>query len=140
MILAIDPGETTGIAACMTSYDTCTLTTHEEVWDYVELMGVGPDHNQIVIERFISQAHLSKYGLRTIELIGGVKALAWQKKIPIALQTPAQRIPFEPRAREILKAVHKKYITDHEVSALAHLLCWRYKNDNTFVLENNYAF
>jgi hypothetical protein len=132
MILAIDPGVTTGIAFKLDgiSKQTCTLTSPQEVWDMVKMY----NWKHVVIERFAAQT-ISKYGLHTVEIIGGVKALCYASGMQLTVQTPYQRKPFIEKAKKLLRSQPHE---DHEVDALAHLLAWEY-NSATRTIPNKVA-
>lgn len=118
--MAIDPGGTTGIAIkTPNGYHTSVCKTDEELWE----LFVSPP--SLVIIEWFSAELISKYGLSTVELVGGVKALCWSKNIPLIRHVPQERIAFIKPAKEILKALgYRREI--HEVDALAHLLSWEY--------------
>jgi len=78
----------------------------------------------VVIENFVTMGYMSKYGLETVELVGAVKTIAWQRKLPLVRQAPGVRLPFERQAMALFKARKQTQYTDHEVSALSHLLCY----------------
>jgi hypothetical protein len=118
ILIAIDPGITSGVAIKVgTKYDTCVAHTGAELWEFIR------DYNfeTVIIEQFSTSSLISKFGLRTAELVGGVEALCWLKNIPIVRRMPAQRIPFLRRAALMLRDTA---IVEHQQDALAHLLAW----------------
>lgn len=118
IILSIDPGGTTGIAIKTDGrYTTCVCKSDEELW---ELFRNTPD--VVIIENFVAEL-ISKYGLSTVQLVGGVKALCWTKRIPLIVHPPQKRKAFLEQAKEILSKDHREI---HEVDALAHLLAYEY--------------
>lgn len=122
-ILCLDPGITTGVAYIYTGEipKTDALKTHEEVYLLVD--SIHAHHggwNHVVIEQFSTDNMISKYGLRTVELVGAVEVLCWLRGIPFHRRVPMQRKPFLLRAERYLK--DKKGRVDHEVDALAHLI------------------
>lgn len=136
-IISIDPGGTTGIAIRMPDNTINTMalassrgsiTAAEELWELV------PSATQIVIERFATSGLISRYGLATVELVGGVKALCHHLKIPLAVRMPQQRRAFQHLAYSSLSQLGLKRsdtgnagtFTVHEEDALAHLLAWEY--------------
>lgn len=148
MIIAIDPGQSTGIAIktdndyiVENQYVTKVLKhelnqhTAEQVWnlliDVFEDSQSGSKTNdvvtwygiEVVIERFATSGVLSKYGAETIEIVGGVKALCQLYEIPIFVHQPQTRYPFQQQAKEMLST--KKHVI-HEEDALAHLLAFEY--------------
>lgn len=138
MIIAVDPGQHTGVA----------MRFDNDAWGTV-LADKVPDANErldmilsllrdclekgtcttVVIENFKTMGYLSKYGIETIELIGAIKGLCYLYAIPIARQDPQHRLPFERQATVLLKERSRTLnipTSDHEVSALAHLLRYEY--------------
>lgn len=118
-IVAIDPGGTTGIAVTVDGkeFNTCTYTTPEEVWSLVNLDPV----DTVVIERFQTSDYLSKYGLLTIEIVGGVMGICHILGKRLVIHTPVQRYSQQDIA--------KRYLLDkgipfaiHEEDALSHML------------------
>ena len=133
MLLAIDPGGTTGYAVRFNSGSTVTSTTTdpEQVWGLVRDAGRSAG-STVIIERFATAGMLSRYGLHTIELVGGVRALCWAYSIKLVERQPQQRKAWQKQAEELLRAQRRKRggCTDgrtymiHEEDALAHLLAW----------------
>lgn len=118
-IVSIDPGGTSGIAVTVDGkeFNTCTYTTPEEVWDLVKL----PSVDRVVIERFQTSDYLSKYGLLTIEIVGGVKALCYTLNKPLIVHTPVQRYSQMDIARQYLLEKGLPFM-DHELDSLAHMM------------------
>jgi hypothetical protein len=118
ILIAIDPGITSGVAIKVNgTYQTCVAHSGAELWEFIR------DYNfsTVIIEQFATSSLISKFGLRTAELVGGVEALCWLKNIPIVRRMPAQRIPFLRKAALLLKDTA---IVEHQQDALAHLLAW----------------
>lgn len=143
MILSIDPGLSTGLAARLDNghWWTDTVVGSEEAFKYVVGLITNLKPNKVVIEHFSTMQYLSKYGIETIELIGAIKGACAVHNVPLYRQTPLTRKPKEQEATAMLKErkqqlggsietkvtgtaaiVIKPGYTDHEVSALAHLL------------------
>lgn len=122
-VVAIDPGGTSGVA--VRGRDGTILTTActrpEEVYDIVSTPGV----EQVVIERFAATL-ISKYGLHTVRIVGGVYALCWKLNIPYLEHAPTDRYPFKKEARAILKG---RRVVIHEIEALEHLLRWEFDDE-----------
>jgi len=123
MIISIDPGKTTGIAFKLTDgiYRTIEAETQEDVWGYI--YGYPTALKTVVIEQFVTGGRISKYGLATVELVGGVKALCHHLGIGCVVHTPGMRMAFIHEAKAL-----KVTQGPHELDALAHLL--RYEHDN----------
>lgn len=120
-ILAIDPGGTTGIAVKDRGdqYNTFVCKDEEELW---ELFRSPP--TLVIIENFVAEL-ISKYGLYTVQLVGGVKALCYLHNIPLVIQMPQKRIAFVKEAKQKLKDQGYRFEI-HEADALAHLLAYEY--------------
>lgn len=136
MIVAIDPGQNVGLAVRFdnTNWGTLTIEKVPDADDRFDLLLAtlteqfdrGPCE-MVVVESFKTMSrYLSKYGLETIELVGAIRALCWQRGVSVTLQMPIQRKPWENTAAAMVKA-RKRPATDHEVSALSHLLAYEYR-------------
>lgn len=120
-VLALDVGVKTGAALYQedentTSYQTFTFDSMDEVWDFVWF-----NNWDYVIHESFQAVMISGYGLHTVQLIGGIKALCSRKGIKSISQVPQARLSRINDALEILKAKRQPY-TKHELDALAHLL------------------
>jgi hypothetical protein len=117
-ILAFDPGISTGVAL-RANGEIITTTIHlDDVNKIYDFFKYEPE--VVIIERFAC-IRISSYGLRTVELVGALKALSYIHGIKPVMHAPQHRTAFIIPARQLLKGVLHK--TDHEVDALAHLLC-----------------
>jgi len=84
------------------------------------------DH--VICENFLAQ-NISHYGILTVRIVGGIEAICLALGIPLTIQQNVMRVPYKPRAVELMKEVYgKKHPRDHEMDALAHMLCWEAKN------------
>lgn len=127
-VLGVDPGGTTGIAlACVNEhtkeaiYTSASCTTKEEAWAFVNNALTA-----VVIEQFDANL-ISKYGLHTVEIVGGFEALCFANGVPIMRDTPQQRRPYLEIARTII--INGTYYRNrHEVDAMSHVLHWLYHN------------
>lgn len=128
MILAIDPGESTGLAwqDGGTNYKTTVAPTHEAVYQAIQKL--APDI--IIVEWFITGQRLNYYSRRTIELCGACEALAYVTGAKLIKHTPKTRYPGMDEAERILIAQRgprgttqkgRGVWTDHEQDALGHL-------------------
>lgn len=133
MILAVDPGQNTGVAFRLDNGNWFTLTvekmpTADDRFDLTlsTLVEQFQKHTctVLVIERFTSMSrYLSKFGIETIELVGAIRAICYVHGVHVALQMPGHRMGMVGEATKLLKERKRPY-TDHEVSALAHLLAY----------------
>lgn len=129
MHLAVDPGLNTGIAFRFNNqaWGTLTIPNMPDAAERLQLVldtileRVSDGCDGIVIEAFVTMGYLSKYGIETIELVGALKAVCKIYSVPFAKQMPIQRMSMERTAHDMLKSRGGRF-TDHEVSALAHLL------------------
>lgn len=132
-LIAIDPGGTTGIAVKMAAadhYATSTETSPEKVWQL--LTACLWDH--VIVEKFATGGRISKYGLDTVEIVGGIRALCHTLRFPISLRQPTQRYAWQETAKDYLKSQGTHHVI-HEIEALAHLMAWQDKYDTTFALR-----
>lgn len=125
LVIAIDPGGTTGIALRGTNtgmkYLTCTTSTLEELVDFLW----NQDITHLVVENFQAQT-ISKWGLYTVRLVGVCQTIAHIKHAKYVLHIPQDRYPFQQEAKALLEG--RKTVI-HEEDALAHLL--RFEHDET---------
>ena len=135
MLITVDPGQNVGMALRFDNGNWGTLTVEKvpsgaDRFDMVlstlvELVDKYAP-KVIVIESFKTMSrYVSTYGLETLELIGAVRAVAYLRETPVVMQSPQERVFMEGDAKGLLKERNKRY-TDHEVSALAHLLAYEY--------------
>lgn len=132
-IVGIDPGVSTGIAIATLwdntsgtrtlhyNYFSATCTEPEQVWAYIR-----PPVDVVIMERFNAQL-ISKYGLHTVRIIGGVQALCAEHEIQLVEDTPQQRKAYLSYARTkiALPTAHDgntKHDQRHEVDAMAHVI------------------
>lgn len=126
-ILAFDPGVTTGMAYKMPdgSYMTVALGQYAEidVWD-----SITPSIDLVLYEEF-KATDISKYGLYTVRLIGGILAICHKLEIKVQKQQPQQRRSFIPYARQHIKETKGDTYVIHEVDALSHIFFYEYRNN-----------
>lgn len=135
-ILGIDPGVSTGIAIAHFAsskwhFITSTHTDVETVWELVDV-----PVEVVVCERFSAQL-ISKYGLHTVDLIGGIKALAWLHGVQYIEHTPTQRKPFieYARSRVAPDPDMTRHDQRHEIDALSHVIRYMYHHQYITSLE-----
>lgn len=143
MIMSIDPGINTGIAYRFDNEALGTLTVEKppdetvEAWDrsMLDIISfiVGHKPSTVVIESFLGIQMQSKYGIETMELIGAVRGCCLSMGIMLVKQPPAYRMTSVPMAKDILQLMKERFnkpYTNHEVSALSHLLAYERKLAN----------
>lgn len=126
LILAIDPGGSTGIAVRFPDgqFQTNTLTDPADLWDFFK-PAVKPQ--VCVFEMFSTAGRVDKYMIYTIELVGGLRAITYALGIRSYVHVPSKRYPWLAQAEALLKG---KGHTRHEVDALAHLLAYEGRRPN----------
>lgn len=117
-ILAIDPGGTTGVATRMPNGRIIAGAFKEHTDIYAMLSNV----DEVVIEGFYTAGRISRDGLHTVRIVGGVQALCWYLNKPCCLHMPHTRKPFIAQARALLG----RGVTPHEIDATAHLLAYEH--------------
>lgn len=131
LVLAIDPGaRNIGMAFRIAGiYTTNKGEVPSDLYDFWS--GRRPD--VVIVETFAADA-INTYGLQTVEMVGGVKALCYTYGVPVVQHHPQYRRAFLDIAdnvlREILKRDNRKGIDNHERDALAHLLAWEKLQEN----------
>jgi hypothetical protein len=121
--MSIDPGGTNGLAFRLVDKTFFTAKTRYPETLYAIIEQYIPQH--IIIETFQTSGRISSFGLATVEIVGGVKALCHSLKIPIAPHFPQKRKAYLSTAYSMLLAKGNKFVV-HEQDALAHLLAWEY--------------
>lgn len=117
VIIAIDPGITTGVATCIKGkYKVMEIKPYVNVWQYLNIF----PWEQVICENFTA-TDISKYGIITVRIIGGIEEICIRKEVPLTIQQNIMRIPYIPRAVEIIGKLPR----DHRKDALAHLLRWQ---------------
>ena len=118
--MAIDPGPHTGIAVREFDGSAVTYMTEDrnELWRLIQLY--NPQH--LACETFYTGGRVDIHMIRTIEVVGGVKAACAVLGIAYHMQEPQMRKSFLDEAK-----VMGKRSWEHEYDALAHLLCLEYR-------------
>ncbi len=123
-IISIDPGGTTGLAVSVGGeVATCTETDPEIVWSMCQRFDV------IVIERFATSGMMSRYGLWTIELVGGVRAIAYLHNKQLFIHSPQERYAYQQIAHKMLLDRKVPFVI-HEEDSTAHMLAYMERKDD----------
>ena len=127
--MAIDPGGTSGLAFRMLDGQilTAKAQTLEQVLDY--FLGDIQKPEQVVLEEWTYfTSHVTPEGNHTADICAAIRGVCYVLKIPLALRSPAMRIPQQKIAETWYRKAHNKKtlykIDSHECDALAHLLAW----------------
>lgn len=121
-VVSIDPGNHLGYAIKDLTNDSYQVgMLHEDL--ETSFLLFKPPTICVVMETFYTSGNISSYGIYTIEVIGGIKALCWHYHIPVIMHAPQRRRPYIARARAWCKQNRAKHI-EHEMDALAHLYCY----------------
>lgn len=116
IVFAIDPGITTGLAWKIHGiYKVAVAKDVRQVWEFIV---TKPD--LVLVEQFQS-TQISKYGLRTVELVGAVEALCWHLDIKCIRRVPQHMgIGVAPAVRW-LRAEGLPFL-EHDKDALSHIM------------------
>src|SRR5262245_57026224 len=99
VIMAIDPGGSTGVAFKIdNNYHTCTITDPKELWDL--LKNFKPD--KVAFESFATGGQVDRNMIGTMELVGSIHGICYVLGIEFYGQQPQARRSFIPPARRIL--------------------------------------
>jgi hypothetical protein len=137
VVMGIDPGVSTGVALAYfnphTGWQYLTSTHKEvsEVWEFIQF-----PIKVLIVEEFSAQL-ISKYGIHTVEVVGGVIALAWKHGIEVIRDTPQQRRPYLEYARAQVppRGAHTQHDLRHEVDSLSHVIRYLYHEGYLTSLE-----
>lgn len=116
--MAVDPGITIGLAWKIHGiYKVAVTKDPTDVWSYILT-----DPDLVLIEQFQAMT-ISKYGLRTVELVGSVEALCWARGIKCVRRIPQHmHIAVAPAVRW-LQANNEPYL-EHNKDALSHIMAY----------------
>lgn len=119
MILAIDPGITTGMAIKKDG-EYIVDSTKELEHVYKVIVSARNDLELVLIEDFTTGGRINAYGLHTVRVIGAVEALCWYFGIDYVIRTPISRYQGQAKAR----GLKPKGTNAHEFDALCHIVAW----------------
>lgn len=122
-IVAFDPGVHVGIAWRDDNGKLgATMIYNNLVLTYKYIIN-RPD--VVVFEDFETSGNISKDGLYTVRVVGGIQALCLEHHVPCVLQIPQARYSTMDEAKAYIKRTlgRGKY-TPHHIDALAHLLAY----------------
>lgn len=122
--LAVDPGGHIGIAWKVDgNYHTLMTEDPIDLWDMIYRPYQVESWSTIIVEHFSTAGNMSTHGRNTIEIVGGVIALAHITRTTLILHSPYTRKAHLAKATGLLKLRLPKPVI-HEHDALAHLLAW----------------
>lgn len=127
MIVAIDPGKTTGIAIVGSDgrlIEWRLTTSMDTLVSDVDELKLSVE--AVVIEDFIGAGKRSKDGAFTLKLIGAVWAICLLNEVPFVTQVPQIRKPYFAEA----KARAPKDIVIHALDAYSHGLAFLERSQN----------
>ena len=132
MIIAIDPGGTTGVAVRLDT-GVCVTATYSdygegnkfEFWRFLQ-NNTTPRETIVVCERFYAGGRIGSPGENTLQLIGAIKAICWLRPVDLVMRTPQQRLAWTTEARKQLQATRLPFVI-HEMDSLAHLLSYEWQ-------------
>lgn len=105
-------------------------TEHLAVWRMIRNPIYAWQH--VICENFATSGMISREGLQTLRIIGGIQDACDAAGIPLTMEWPTERRWKLDDAAALLKAWAKATgtigITPHQKDALAHLLNWESKN------------
>lgn len=109
---------------------TATAETSHDLWRYLSEYEIAV----VALEVFATGGRVDAHMIHTMEIVGSVKGICYVKKIPCVFQQPQMRRSFISDAKAILEEqlgrpvrMNKQDGEDHEVDALAHVLCLEYR-------------
>ena len=121
---AIDPGPHTGLAIRRHgAYATAMYLDTEVHKLYMMLVEQPPDG--VAVELFATGGRVDQYMLRTVEIVGGVKALCVVARIPMHGHRPQERLSYLSEVKHQLQYRSNQPTDDrtqHELDAMAHLM------------------
>ena len=120
-VVAIDPGAHCGVAYRRDDGKADAIMIHNDIETVLSIVKAASP-STIIVERFATGGHVSKYGFETVEIVGMMRAMAYMLDAQFVRQQPQFRIAFLEEAKKQLEGRR----TQHERDALAHLLAWEY--------------
>lgn len=133
-ILSFDPGPHCGLAWRNPDDTLDARMIYNDLHETFKFITSNPHPKVVVFEDFQTAGNISKDGLYTVRLIGGIQALCLIYNVPAVLQIPQARYAFRTEAANILTAQRKssrKWVV-HEMDALAHLLAFEQRQANEY--------
>lgn len=126
-ILAVDPGDTSGLAMgwwgvdaepIFRSWEEDTLTALQEV----DLFTRSAGEKLVVIERWTPQPGVRSFQPSALESIGATRYLTWRSQVPLVLQTATDAKHFATNEKLARMGWRNPSPGDHRDDAARHLL------------------
>lgn len=133
-IVWFDPGEHVGIAWRNPDGTLDAKMLHFDLPGTFAFITKPPYPKVVGFEDFQTAGNISKAGLYTVRVIGGIQALCLHLNIPCVLQIPQARYPFLVEAGNYLTKLRgnpRRWIV-HEKDALAHLMAYEQRQANEY--------
>lgn len=133
-IVSLDPGLHVGIAWRNPDGTLDATMIYLDLQRTYKFLLDNPHPKICVFEDFQTAGNISKDGLYTVRVIGGIQTLCLEHNIPCVLQIPSARYSFRDDAAAYLTRLRgsKRRWVVHEMDALAHLLAFENRQANEY--------
>jgi hypothetical protein len=123
LILAVDPGLTTGVAVYDAEHSQllATLETKDPLKVGSLILGYELFNTTVVVENYVGAGPRTAEATHTLQVLGFVRWYAAMLGLPVVVQAPQQRLPYVTRATELAPK------TKHAAAALAHAIAFAAK-------------
>jgi len=146
MIIAFDPGETTGWASAFEhhwpnlSFETGTIRGIDELIRTFHAKALGHGRTTVIIERWhlFPGSALQKVGSEfpEIQVLGQIKMLCHMKELGWKIQEPSDQAAAKwPEAKLNKYGFKSRGKTTHERSAVCHILYYLLKLNNSGLIK-----
>jgi hypothetical protein len=122
-VIAIDPGtKYVGLATRRDGvYQAIELNDYHMLW----IMLNDIDWDVVLCENFTAK-YISRFGLGTVRIIGGVEEICWRRKILFETRQNVTRLKYvkNKQADAKVRSLIGYNIRDHMTDAMSHLMAW----------------